>query len=78
MAQENPTKIIKSSNIGPITMNNPGAIYKSRTLSGMIQSAISLRSSRSQSITSDVKRKFEDTLIEKSNNNDNYTKEFEL
>ncbi|RIA79359.1 hypothetical protein C1645_794485 [Glomus cerebriforme] len=51
----NPTKIIKSSDIGPVTMDNPGAIYKSRPLSGMIQSAISLRSSRSQSITSNGK-----------------------
>ncbi|RIA94196.1 kinase-like domain-containing protein [Glomus cerebriforme] len=89
---KNPTEIIESSDIGPVTMNNPGAIYKSRPLSGMIHSAISLRSSRSQSITSDdpfyyyqknnmtsaVKRKFEDALIEKSNDNDNYTKEFEL
>ncbi|RIA94200.1 hypothetical protein C1645_873592 [Glomus cerebriforme] len=89
---DNPTKIIPSSDIGPVTMNNPGAIYKSRPLSDIFQSAISLRSSRSQSITSDdpfyyyqknnmtsaVKRKFEDTLIEKSNDNDNYTKEFEL
>jgi serine/threonine protein kinase len=47
---EKPTEIIKSSDIGPITTNNPGAIYKSRNLSGMIQTAISLRSSRSQSI----------------------------
>ncbi|RIA88524.1 hypothetical protein C1645_739330 [Glomus cerebriforme] len=54
----NPTKIMKSSDIGPVTINNPGAIYKSRPLS--------------------VKRKFEDDLIEKSNDNDNYTKEFEL
>ncbi|EXX56146.1 Mkk2p [Rhizophagus irregularis DAOM 197198w] len=46
---KNPTEIVKSSDIGPVT-NNPNAIYKSRNLSGMIQSAISLRSSRSQSI----------------------------
>jgi serine/threonine protein kinase len=44
------TKIFKSADIGPITMNNPGAIYKSRPLSGMINSAMSLISSRHQSI----------------------------
>jgi hypothetical protein len=46
----NQTKIIKSPDIGPVTKNNPGAIYKSRPLSGMINSAMSLRSSRNQSI----------------------------
>ena len=51
---EKPTKIVLSSNIGPITTNNPGAIYKSRPLSGMIQSAMSTRSLRSQSITSEL------------------------
>jgi serine/threonine protein kinase len=44
------TEIMKSSDIGPITTNNSDAIYKSRPLSGMIQSAMSLRSSRNQSI----------------------------
>ena len=48
------TKIIKSSDIGPVTNNNPGAIYKSRPLSCMIRSAMSTRSLRSQSITSEV------------------------
>ena len=47
---KNPTKIIESPDIGPVTINNPGAFYKSRSLSGMIQSAMSLRSSRNQSI----------------------------
>jgi serine/threonine protein kinase len=42
--QKNPTKIIKSPDIGPITTNNPGAIYKSRPLSVMIKSAESTRS----------------------------------
>ena len=51
---ENQTKIIESSDIGPVTINNPGAIYKSRPLSGMINSVMSLRSSRSQS-TVDLK-----------------------
>jgi hypothetical protein len=46
----NPTKIIESPDIGPVTINNPGAIYKSRPLSCMINSAMSLRSSRHQSI----------------------------
>ncbi|PKB99390.1 kinase-like protein [Rhizophagus irregularis] len=50
------TKIIQSSDIGPVTKNNPGAIYRSRPLSGMIQSAMftmSTRSLRSQSITAE-------------------------
>ncbi|POG63811.1 hypothetical protein GLOIN_2v1682625, partial [Rhizophagus irregularis DAOM 181602=DAOM 197198] len=59
-----PTKIIESSDIGPVTKNNPGAIYRSRPLSAMINSAMSLRSLRSQFIYSEVKRKFEDDLIE--------------
>src|SRR6266516_3629046 len=46
------TKIIKSPDIGPITTNDPGAIYKSRSLSVMIKSAESTRSLRSQNITS--------------------------
>ncbi|RIA91165.1 kinase-like domain-containing protein [Glomus cerebriforme] len=75
-----PTEIIASSDIGPVTTNNPGAIYKSRPLSGMIQSAMSTRRLRSQSITSNdlfynyqkrnisfnvkEKRKLEDNQIE--------------
>ena len=51
---KNPTNIIESSNIGPVTINNPGAIYKSRPLSEMINSVMSLRSLRSQS-TIDLK-----------------------
>ena len=46
------TKIIESPDIGPVRINNPGAIYKSRPLSRMIHSAMSLRSSRNQSIGS--------------------------
>uniref|UniRef100_U9SNC2 Serine-threonine/tyrosine-protein kinase catalytic domain-containing protein n=1 Tax=Rhizophagus irregularis (strain DAOM 181602 / DAOM 197198 / MUCL 43194) TaxID=747089 RepID=U9SNC2_RHIID len=86
----NPTKIIESSDIGPVITNHLGAIYKSRPLSHLIQSAMSLRSSRSQSIG---KRKFEDDSVEDSNdneqsikkrkfleneNNDYFTKEIEL
>ncbi|CAB5390837.1 unnamed protein product [Rhizophagus irregularis] len=90
----NPTKIIKSSDIGPVATNKPGAIYKSRPLSGMIQSAMSTRSLRSQSITAEVgKRKFEDNqakncfdeekFIKKirsieTEDNDYITQEFEL
>ena len=49
------TEIISSLDIGPVMTNNPGAIYKSRPLSGIIQSAMSTtRSLRSQSITSEV------------------------
>ncbi|GBB98846.1 hypothetical protein RclHR1_03340007 [Rhizophagus clarus] len=58
-------EIIKSPDIGPVTTNNPGAIYKSRYLSSMIKSAASTRSLRSQSITSELgKRKFEDIQFE--------------
>ncbi|GES84788.1 kinase-like domain-containing protein [Rhizophagus clarus] len=46
------TEIIRSSDIGPVA-NNPSAIYKSRYLSGMIKSAASTRSLRSQSIISE-------------------------
>ncbi|PKC02343.1 hypothetical protein RhiirA5_381031 [Rhizophagus irregularis] len=63
----NQTKIIKSSDIGPATITSPGAIYKSRPLSRMIKSAMSLRSSRSQSID---KRKLEDNLVEDNNDNE--------
>ncbi|CAB5365673.1 unnamed protein product [Rhizophagus irregularis] len=91
--RSNPTEIISSSSdIGPVTKNNPGAIYKSRPLSAMINSAMSLRSSRSQSINLEkVKRKFEDGLIEDNIDNgrsvkrnklykveDYHTKEIEL
>ena len=46
--RKNPTKIIESPDIGPVPYN-PGAIYKSRPLSAMIQSARSSRSLRIQS-----------------------------
>jgi serine/threonine protein kinase len=49
-ADGNPTKIIHSLDIGPVKTNHSGAIYKSRPLSGMINSAMSLRRSRRQSI----------------------------
>jgi len=54
--RSNPTEIIKSPNIGPITINNPGAIYSSRLLSDMIKSAMTIRSSRSHSVTSKLGR----------------------
>ncbi|GBC27001.2 kinase-like domain-containing protein [Rhizophagus irregularis DAOM 181602=DAOM 197198] len=58
--KKNPTEIIKSSDIGPVPKNNPDAIYKSRPLSAMINSAMSLKSSRSQSINLEkLKRRFE-------------------
>ncbi|UZO02449.1 uncharacterized protein OCT59_020929 [Rhizophagus irregularis] len=54
--------------IGPVTINNPNAIYRSRPQSAMINSAISLRNSRSQSINLErVKRRFKDDLIENNN-----------
>ncbi|GES84840.1 kinase-like domain-containing protein [Rhizophagus clarus] len=58
-------KKYKSSNIGPMKTNDPGAIYKSRYLSGMIKSAASTKSLRSQYITSEFgKRNFEDNQFE--------------
>jgi serine/threonine protein kinase len=42
---EKPTKIILSSDIGPITTNNKGAIDKSRPLSNMTKSALYTRQS---------------------------------
>src|SRR6266480_1526870 len=48
----NVTKIIESSGIGPVTKDNPGAIYKSRPLSGMIHSAMTSMCSRNKSIGS--------------------------
>ncbi|RIA91517.1 hypothetical protein C1645_116172 [Glomus cerebriforme] len=89
----NKTKIIPSSDIGPITMKNPGAIYKSRPLSDMIKSAMSLRSSRRQFINLEIdpfyyyqkniisstdKRKFEDDCIEENNINDQSIKRRKL
>ena len=49
--RENRTKIGRSSDIGPKTINNPCKIYKSRPLSGMISSSMSTRSLRSQPIS---------------------------
>ncbi|GES76307.1 kinase-like domain-containing protein [Rhizophagus clarus] len=75
----NPTKIIESSNIGPVTINNPGAIYKSRSLSVMINSAMSLKSSRSQFINLEKgKRRFEDDLIKDDNGEDRSIKRKKL
>jgi hypothetical protein len=54
--RKNPTKIIKSPDIGPITTYNPGAIYKSRPLNTMIKSAESTRSSKSQNIDSEISK----------------------
>ena len=48
---QNPTKIIKSPDIRPLTTKNPGAIYKSRPLSKMVKSAGSTRNLSSRSIT---------------------------
>ncbi|POG66832.1 kinase-like domain-containing protein [Rhizophagus irregularis DAOM 181602=DAOM 197198] len=66
--RDNPTKIISSPDIGPVTTNNPGAIYKSRPLSTMIKSANFTRSLRLKSLGFD-KRKFNNNLIENNNNN---------
>jgi hypothetical protein len=58
----NPIEIKESLNIGPVKINNPGAIYKSRPLSAIINSAMSLWS---KSINLEKsKRRLEDNLIE--------------
>ncbi|EXX57327.1 Mkk2p [Rhizophagus irregularis DAOM 197198w] len=49
---KNPTEIVNSSHVGPIITNNPGTIYKSRSLSMMIKSAESTRTLRGQNIIS--------------------------
>ncbi len=64
----NRTQIIESSDIGPVITNNPGAIYKSRPLSNMIQSAMftmSTRSLRSRSITTEIPSRFISLLSKK-------------
>ncbi|EXX74648.1 uncharacterized protein OCT59_009239 [Rhizophagus irregularis] len=72
--RKNPTKIIESSDIGPVITNNPGAIYKSRPLSEMIKSAIYIINLRSLTIISKIdKRKFDD-LIKDNYENDNSKK----
>src|SRR5438876_8789486 len=53
----NENKIIESPDIGPIT-NNPGAIFKSRSLSEMIKSAESTRNLRGQMITSKIGKNY--------------------
>jgi hypothetical protein len=65
MEIRNPTEIVKSLNIGLVTINNSDAIYESRPLSAMINFAMSIRSFRSQSINLEkVKGKFKDDLNE--------------
>jgi serine/threonine protein kinase len=51
---EIPTKIIPSSDIGPVIANNLGAIYESRPLSSMIKSAMFTRSLKSQFVASEL------------------------
>ncbi len=48
------TKIVKSSDIGPVTTNNLGSIYKSRPLSDVIKSAMLARNLRSLSAVSEL------------------------
>ncbi|GBB86409.1 hypothetical protein RclHR1_12850002 [Rhizophagus clarus] len=62
------------TDIGPVT-NNPGAIYKSRPLSDMIQSAMSTRSLSSQSITTKI---VDDNEIENCFNEDKTIKKIRL
>ncbi|GES87958.1 kinase-like domain-containing protein [Rhizophagus clarus] len=82
---QNPTKInVESADIGPAVINSQETIYNSRSLSKMIQSAMSSRSSRSLSIDSELdpfyyyqrnstasstdKRKFENDSVEDDHN----------
>ncbi|CAB5350549.1 unnamed protein product [Rhizophagus irregularis] len=75
----NPTEVIKSANIEPVIINNPGAIYKSRPISGMINSAMSLWCSRSQSINLEKSKEGQNTKRKKLYENKDYiTKENEL
>ncbi|POG61817.1 hypothetical protein GLOIN_2v1701266 [Rhizophagus irregularis DAOM 181602=DAOM 197198] len=53
--KQEPTKIIESSDIGPVSINAPGAIYKSRPLSAIINSAMSLKISRKISRSRSIK-----------------------
>ncbi|CAB4480457.1 unnamed protein product [Rhizophagus irregularis] len=75
----NPTKIIKSPDIGPI-VNNPNAVYKSRPLGAMIKSAQSTRSLKIQGykLFNEDKRKRDDNLIEDTGNNDKTIKKIKL
>ncbi|CAB4464294.1 unnamed protein product [Rhizophagus irregularis] len=68
--ESNPTKIIKSSDIGPVTINNPSGIYESNSLS-LIMSTESTRSlTEIDSYQSDEgsfnedKRRLDNNLIE--------------
>ncbi len=54
----NSTFIIKSSDIGPIMENHPGAIYSSRFLSDMINSAMTKRNLRSETIDLELGKYF--------------------
>ncbi|RIA98842.1 kinase-like domain-containing protein [Glomus cerebriforme] len=75
------TEIIPSSDIGPVKINNPGAIYKSRPLSGMIRSAMSTMSTRSlisRSIISEVVKSIKKVKLIENENNDYVTKENEF
>ncbi|GET03289.1 kinase-like domain-containing protein [Rhizophagus clarus] len=64
---QKPTEVTKSPNVGPITVIHQGAVYKSRPLSGMIQSAMISIRSRTLSLSYTT-----------YSNNDYCTKEFEL
>ncbi|GBB98851.1 hypothetical protein RclHR1_03340012 [Rhizophagus clarus] len=84
--QKNYTEIIKSSVIGPVTTNNPDAIYTSRNISDIVISAASTAGSlSSQSITSKLgKRKSDDDQFDingesiKKIKREYVTEEFEL
>ncbi|UZO17903.1 uncharacterized protein OCT59_009235 [Rhizophagus irregularis] len=72
--RHNPTKIIESPNIGPITKINPNAIYKSRPLSTMVRSA-----ENTINIKKIDKRKFDEFIENNEENEYGYlTKEFQF
>ncbi|GBC04921.1 hypothetical protein RclHR1_05950005 [Rhizophagus clarus] len=72
----NSTKIIKSSDIGPIATNHSGAYYKSRPLSAMISSVESTRNLRSQRIVSETDKIIKKFKLFPNESNDYLTKEF--
>ncbi|GBC04925.1 hypothetical protein RclHR1_05950009 [Rhizophagus clarus] len=74
MNRENQTKIIESPYIGPVPTNNPGAIYKSRPLNEMINSAILTINLRNLNVTSKIDKRKIDDLIKDNYENDKFNK----
>ncbi|RIA86647.1 kinase-like domain-containing protein [Glomus cerebriforme] len=69
---DNRTKITKSSDIGPVTIDNPGAIYQIRYLGDIIEAATSSKNLKGGHIILEInKRKYEesgfDNVVEDNN-----------